>query len=132
MGARLPAPRPAGGLFDALRAIGATLADMARLRGALASVELREEIERRKQLLVLAIGGIVFLHTAFLLLTVAVAALFWDTHRMAALGTMIVLYLAAGAGLFLKLRLDDAAAPEPFAATLHELGEDIRALRESP
>jgi uncharacterized membrane protein YqjE len=102
MGARLPSPPPAGGLFDALRAIGATLADMACVRGALASVELREEIERRKQLLVLAIGGAVFLHTALLLLTVAVAAFFWDTHRMAALGTMIALYLAAGAGLFLS------------------------------
>ena len=132
MGARPPAPTAAGGLLDALRAIGATLADMACLRGALASVELREEIERRKELLVLAIGGAVFLHTAFLLFTVAVAALFWDTHRMAALGTMITLYLAMGAGLFLKLRLDAAAAPGPFAATLHELGEDIRALRESP
>jgi uncharacterized membrane protein YqjE len=51
---------------------------------------------------------------------------------MAALGTMIALYSAAGAGLFLKMRLDAAHAPEPFAATLHELGEDIRALRESP
>ena len=131
MGARLPAPPAPGGLFDALRAIGATLADMARLRGALASVELREEIERRKELLVLAVGGAVFLHTAFLLLTVAIAAYFWDTHRMAALGTMIALYLAAGAGLFLKLRQDAAAAPGPFAATLHELGEDIRALHES-
>jgi len=131
MGARPPAPTAAGGLLDALRAIGATLADMACLRGALASVELREEIERRKELLVLAIGGAVFLHTAFLLLTVAVAALFWDTHRMAALGTMIALYLLIGAGLFLKLRLDAAAAPGPFAATLHELGEDIRALHES-
>jgi len=36
-----------------------------------------------------------------------------------------------GAGLFLKLRQDAAAAPGPFAATLHELGEDIRALHES-
>jgi uncharacterized membrane protein YqjE len=131
MGARLPASPAAGGLFDALRAIGATLADMACLRGALASVELREEIERRKQLLALAIGGALFLHTAFLLLTVAVASLFWDTHRMAALGTMIALYLAIGAGLFLRMRLDAAAAPQPFAATLHELGEDIRALHES-
>lgn len=131
MGARLPAAPATGGLFAALRAIGATLADMARLRGALASVELREEIERRKQLMVLAIGGALFLHTAFLLLAVAVAALFWDTHRMAALGTMIALYFAIGGGLFLKMRLDAAAAPAPFAATLHELGEDIRALHES-
>jgi uncharacterized membrane protein YqjE len=131
MGARLPATPVAGGLFHALRAIGATLADMACLRGALASVELREEIERRKELLVLAIGGALFLHTAFLLLAVAVAALFWDTHRMAALGTMIALYFAIGAGLFLKMRLDAARAPGPFAATLHELGEDIRALHET-
>jgi hypothetical protein len=41
------------------------------------------------------------------------------------------LYFAIGAGLFLKMRLDAARAPGPFAATLHELGEDIRALHET-
>jgi len=121
-----------GGLGDALRAIGGTLADIACVRAALASVELSEEIERRKHQLMLGALGMLFLYTAFLVATFFVAALFWDTHRMAALGTMIALYLLIGAGLFLKLRLDAAAAPGPFAATLHELGEDIRALRESP
>ena len=121
-----------GGLGDALRAIGGTLADIACVRAALASVELSEEVERRKHQLMLGALGMLFLYTAFLVATFFVAALFWDTHRMAALGTMIALYLLIGAGLFLKLRLDAAAAPGPFAATLHELGEDIRALRESP
>jgi hypothetical protein len=40
-------------MIPALRSIGATLADMACVRASLALVELREEIERRGQQLVL-------------------------------------------------------------------------------
>ncbi len=131
MGARLPAPAAPGGLLEALRAIGATLGEIVRVRGALISVELREEIERRKQLLILATAGILLVHTGFLLFTVLVAAFFWDTHRLAAIGAMAFLYLAAGAALFAKMRLDAAAGPAPFAATLEELAQDVRALRRS-
>ena len=129
MGARPTAP---GGLLEALRAIGVTLGDMACVRGALLSIEVREELERRKQLAILATAGTLVLHTGLLLCTALVAAFFWDTHRLAAIATMTLLYVAGGAGLLLKARRDAANAPPPFAATLRELGEDLRALRETP
>jgi uncharacterized membrane protein YqjE len=117
------------GLLSALRAVGGTLNEMLRVRGALLGVELREEIERRRQMLILAALGFAFLHTALLLLTFFVVVLFWDTHRIAAVGAMTVLYLGCGGAVLARLRRDAAASPAPFAATLGELERDLDGLR---
>jgi uncharacterized membrane protein YqjE len=116
-------------LLAALRAVGATLGEMFRVRGALFEVELREEVGRRKRTLLLAALGFAFLHTALLLLSVFVAVVFWDTHRVAAIGGMTVLYLALGAAALIRLRVEAAASPSPFAATLAELDRDLSGLR---
>src|SRR6187549_1089211 len=116
------APR---GLLDALRAMGGTLNEILHTRAALFSVELREELERRKRMLALAALGFAFLHTALLLATLLVTVLFWDTHRIAAIGAMTVLYLGCGAFAVKRLRDEAAASPAPFAATLGELEQDL-------
>ena len=125
---RPPEP-PTRGLFDALRAIGGTLNEVVRVRGALFAIELAEEVERRKRLLVLAAVGAAFLHMALVLLSVLVAAVFWDTHRIAAIATMTIAYLACGTAALLRMRRESAAAPSPFAATLAELDRDLSGLR---
>ena len=132
MGARPGVPAAAGGLLDALRAVGATLGDMACVRASLLSIEVREEILRRKQQLMLSTIALLLLHTGLLLCTALVAAFFWETHRLAAMASMTLLYLAGGTALLFKARHDAALAPAPFSATLHELGEDLRALRGAP
>jgi uncharacterized membrane protein YqjE len=129
MSARPAGSPDSGGLLDALRAIGRTLLEMAGVRGALFAVELREEIQRRKSMLVLAVLAIAFLHMAFLLVTLLVAVMFWDTHRLGAIGAMATLYLACGAIAFIRLRLAATASPAPFAATRRELTEDLAQLR---
>ena len=117
------------GLLDSLRAMGGTLNEIVRVRGALFAVELREELLSRRDMLVLALVGVVFLHMALVLLTLLVVAAFWDTHRMGAIGAMVVLYLACGATAFVRLRVKVASSPAPFAATLGELDQDLAALR---
>jgi uncharacterized membrane protein YqjE len=125
-----PPPAPATrGLLDALRAIGGTLNEVVRVRGALFAVELAEEVERRKRLLVLAAICAVFLHMALVLVSVLVAAVFWDTHRLAALGAMAILYLAFGYAALVRLHDESADSPPPFAATLAELNQDLSGLR---
>jgi uncharacterized membrane protein YqjE len=126
------APPATQGLLSALRAAGATLNELVRVRGALFAVELREEVERRRQMLVLAALGFAFLHTALLLVTLFVAVAFWDSHRIAAVGAMALIYLGCGAAALLRLRRDAAAAPAPFAATLGELERDLGGSRASP
>lgn len=119
----------AGGLLDALRAAGGTLNEIVRIRGALFAVELREEIERRKRMAILTAVGGAFLHMALAVFTLLVVAAFWDTHRIGAIGALAVLYLAFGIAAFIRLRLEVAASPVPFAASRRELDEDLAQLR---
>ena len=123
---------PSGGLLEALRVVAGTLNEMVRVRGALFAVELREEVERRKHMLFLAAVGATCLHMALLVLTFLVAAAFWDTHRIAAIGAMAALYFACGAAAFTRLRFDVAASPAPFAASRSELDRDLREFGPSP
>ena len=118
------------GAFDSLRALGATLFDAAGTRIELALVELREQGEHRKQLVVLAVTGAVFLVMALLLAAFFVVVLFWDTYRLAAIGAVTLLYLAIAAAAFLRLRARAQAMPAPFEATLRELAADRDMLRE--
>ena len=116
------------GLLDALRAIGGTLGEIVHVRGALFAVELREELQSRKDMLVLALIGVVFVHMAFLMLTLLLVVIFWETHRVGAIMAMTALYLVFGATAFIRLR-GKAAASAPFAATLGELDQDLAQLR---
>ena len=115
---------------SALLAAGGRLADIACVRMELAAVELAEEIERRKQQFVLGALGLVFTYTALLLATFLVAAVFWDTHRLAALGALALAHLACGAGALVALRKRVRTAPAPFAATRNEFALDLAAWRE--
>jgi uncharacterized membrane protein YqjE len=117
-----------GGMAGALRALAATLGEALRIRGSLLGVELREELERRRQLLVMAVVAAAFLHMALLVLTAVVAVAFWDTHRMAALSVIGAFYLACGAAALIRLRLTAAASPPAFAASLGELQRDLAQL----
>ena len=118
-----------GGFLDSLRAMGRTAAETLHIRGELFAVELREELARRRMHLLLAAVAFGFLHTALLLATLLVAAAFWDTHRLAALGGMTLLYLACGLGAVLRLRQVIATSPGPFAASLAELDQDLGRVR---
>jgi uncharacterized membrane protein YqjE len=125
-----PPPVPATGVVAALRALGGTLNEVVRVRGALFAVELAEEVERRKHQVLLGAIGAAFLHMALVLISVLVAAVFWDTHRIAALATMAILYMAFGYAALARLRADNAASPPPFAASLAELNQDLAGLRD--
>lgn len=127
-----PRDRAAHGLTDSLRAVGATFAELVHVRGALFGVELREEIERRRQVLVLAALAFTFLNAALLMLTFLVTVVFWDTHRAVAVAIITALYLALSVGTLVRLRTSIAAWPAPFAATLGELGRDFAGLRPPP
>lgn len=120
-----------GGLLDSLRAMGRTAREALHVRGELFAVELREELARRRDHLLLAAVAFAFLHTALLLVTLLVAVAFWDTHRVAALVAMTALYLALGIGAALRLRQAIAAGPKPFAASLAELDQDLGRVRPS-
>jgi uncharacterized membrane protein YqjE len=116
-------------VFASLRALAATLYDAAGTRVELALVELREQGERRRELLVLAFVGGVFLAMGLLLAAFFVVVLFWDTYRIAAIAGVTLLYLGVGAAALLRMRAKARAMPPPFEATLRELAADREMLR---
>lgn len=120
----------AGSVLDGLRTLCATLIDAAGTRAELALVELREQGEHRKALLILAVTGGVFLVMGLLLAAFFVVVLFWDTYRLAAIAGVTLLYLGIAAAAFLLLRAKARAAPRPFEATLRELAADREMLKE--
>jgi uncharacterized membrane protein YqjE len=124
-----PGESPPRGPIEGLRSMGANLAALAHTRVELALLELREEGERRKRMVVLAAVATVFLTLALLLAAFLVVVLLWDTHRVAAIVGVTGLYASVGIVALLRLRAAQAAAPPPFEATMAELRKDVEALR---
>jgi uncharacterized membrane protein YqjE len=112
------------GLFGSLKTLGATLAAILQNRLELLSTDIAEERARLGSILLLSLVALFCLGVGVLLLTLLVVVLFWDTHRLAALGTLTVLFLAAGGwigGLALqRLR----KKPRLFEASIAELAKD--------
>jgi uncharacterized membrane protein YqjE len=119
-----PPPVSRTGPVDSLRALGATVMELVAARAELAMVELREQGESRKEIVVLAAVTGVFLALAMLLVTLFVLAIFWDTHRFAAIAGMALLYLGIAALAYARMRARIALAPAPFEATLREFAAD--------
>jgi uncharacterized membrane protein YqjE len=127
MGAPHAPPRRLG---ESLRALAGTLHEMLRVRGALFAVELAEEVERRKRMLALVAVAVAFLHHALLLVGIFVIVVFWDSHRLLAIGAVTLVYVGVGAAALWRLQQEIARSPPPFAATLSELDQDLAVLRE--
>jgi uncharacterized membrane protein YqjE len=115
---------PAGGPLASLRHLGATLVALAGARAELAVVELREEGERRKDQLVVALAAALFVLLALVCASLLVVVFFWDTHRIAALAAVTAAHAGLGAWAIATLRSMARSAPPPFEATLAELARD--------
>jgi uncharacterized membrane protein YqjE len=123
------APAREPGPLDSLRALGATLVALLGTRAELLVVELREEGERRKEMLLLAGVAGVFLMVGLILAALFVIFIFWEEHRVAASGIVTAVYLGIGAWAVAKLKAKARASPPPFEATLAELAKDLEMLR---
>ena len=115
--------------MDSLRGLAGSFIALVRTRVELAVLELREEGERRKDMVLLAAVAGAFLAMAAMVFAFFVVVVFWDTHRVAAAGAMTALYSAIGLGALWRLSRLRAEAPPPFEATLAELARDVEALR---
>ena len=105
--------------------IGTTLVAMARTRLELAAVEVQEEAQRFLGYIVWALFGAFLGATALLLVALFVIVLFWDTHRLPAIGAMAGLFALGAVLILLKVRGALAAHGPMLPATRAELGRDI-------
>lgn len=112
--------------------IGSNLLAMVRTRLELAAVELQEETQRLFGYLAWALAAAFFAFIAFLLVVLFVLVLFWDSHRLLAVGGMAALFALGSAVAYFKVRGELANRPPIMAATLAELRKDAQAVKGEP
>jgi uncharacterized membrane protein YqjE len=123
-----PVPGPSG-LLGSLRGFADGLLGSVHDRVDLISIELQEEKHRLIQIL-FWVGAIVVMGLlTIVFVSFALVILLWDTARMAAVGGLAGLYLAALVGAIVGFKRYLARQPRPFAATLSELQEDRECIR---
>jgi uncharacterized membrane protein YqjE len=127
-----PAPKAGGGILQSLRNLAATGIALVQTRLDLLVTEIEEERVRLLQLLFWAAGALFAIVIGVLLLVMLVIALFWDSHRIAALAVLATLFLAAGAAMAAGVRARMRDRPRMFSTTLTELGKDRDGLTGPP
>jgi uncharacterized membrane protein YqjE len=120
--------RTAGGLFDSLRALLATLVAMAQTRVELFGTELEEEVRR---VVALVLGGVLVLALASVALVfggLVVIAAYWDTHRVAATAGVAIGFIVLAAVSYLTVRQRTRRRSRLLSSTLDELERDLELL----
>ena len=122
-------PTSSGGFFSSLRRLGATALEMAQVRLELLSTEIEREKRRILQGLAWGAVAIVLLGMGLVLLCGFVILLFWDSYRLAAVGTLAAVFLL-GSALLLRKALQLLHTPAGlFATSAVELRRDSAHLK---
>ena len=112
-------------ILESVGRLGSTLVDMVHTRLELAAVEVEEESQRMLGYLLFGLLSIILFGVAFLLLAFLVIVLFWDTHRIAAVGGMAALFAVAGAIVAMKVKAGFDNKPRLLEHTIAELRKDM-------
>jgi uncharacterized membrane protein YqjE len=116
------------GLFASFRNFAATAVAIARIRLELLANEVAEEKIRLGQLVVFGVVALLGLVIGTIFLAVFITALFWDSHRLIALGGFAALFLGMGAYAAIQFRTRAVAGSGLFSASLAELDKDRQQL----
>lgn len=119
-----------GGLLQSIKHLGRTLLGAAQTRLEIFATEIEEERVRLEQMLLIALGAAFCVVMGVVLCIALIVIYYWDTHRLAAVGILAAVFLAAGAALGLILRDKAKTRPKPFAITRGELAKDRAMLQE--
>ncbi len=111
-------------MLDSLRRLALTLIEVLHTRVDIVATEFEEERERIRELVLYGLMALFFAGFGFLLLTLFLIVLFWDTHRLIAVGGFTMLYLGLGAFAAATLKRRLQTRPRLFATTLAELSKD--------
>jgi uncharacterized membrane protein YqjE len=123
------APPDPAGFVGSLRSLGDGLLASAQDRLDLFAIELQEEKFRLIQTFIWISAALFTAMMAVTFASLTLVYLFWETARLAVLGGLTVLYAGVLAGIIVAFRAYLARQPNPFAATLHEIGEDRACIR---
>jgi uncharacterized membrane protein YqjE len=123
--ASAPAPQPAKpGLLASLRKLGSTLVAILHTRFELFAKEFERERTRVMRLLLVGVIALFFFCLGVITLTLFVIVIFWDTHRLIAIGAVTAVYLGIAVGLALYAKSEAGRGARPFASTIAEFKKD--------
>ncbi|MBB5608399.1 MULTISPECIES: phage holin family protein [unclassified Janthinobacterium] len=109
--------------------VAATIAAIVQTRLALAAVEVEEESLRFLTYLALAMLALLCLFVGLVLLIFMVIVLFWDTHRIAAIGLTAAVFIIAAIATLLGVRSSFRSKPKLLSFTMAELNKDLEGLQ---
>jgi len=115
---------PATGILQSLRNLATTLVALLQNRLELLATDLEEERIRLLQLLFWAAAALFFFALGVLMITVLVVLLVWESHRLAGIVVLAVVFLAIGVGLAIVVRNRMNLRSRLFSASLDELAKD--------
>ena len=119
----------AEGLLGSLKSLSSLVVAIAHNRLNLLSIDLEIARERTVSVLMMVLVALFCLCFGALLLALFVVVIFWDTHRLIALGCVTGLFLLVGSIYLWRVLRALKRMPATFEASLTELAKDFNALK---
>ena len=119
----------AEGLLGSLKSLSSLMVAIAHNRLNLLSTDLEIARERTVSVLMMVLVALFCLCFGALLLALFVVVIFWDTHRLIALGSVTGLFLLIGGIYLWRVLRALKRMPATFEASLTELAKDFNALK---
>ncbi len=115
-------------IAESISRLAATFVAIIHNRLELAAVEVEEELLRIFSSLLLSLVALFCLGMALSLAVLLLVVLFWDTHRIGVLITLMVVFSGSGLMIGLGVRKGYRHKPRLLADSLAELKKDINNL----
>ena len=119
----------AEGLLGSLRSLSGLVVAIAHNRLNLLSTDLEIAREQTVSVLIMVLVALFCLCFGALLLALFIVVIFWDTHRLLALGSVTGLFLLVGGVYLLRVIRALKRMPATFEASLTELAKDYKHLK---
>ena len=117
-------PGRAESLLDSLRNLARTFLAIVQTRLEIFASEIDEQRALLARIAVLAAIAAFCLGLAVILIVLFIAVLFWDTHRLLAIGALAGVFFAGGIAACVMLWATIVRRPKLLSATLAELRKD--------
>lgn len=117
-------------ITESVARLAATLLAMARTRVELIATEIEEESLRYFSCLIGSLAALFCAGMATVLGVLLVVVLYWETHRVGVLLTLIALFALAAMMLGLRVRNQYRGKPKLLAHTMMELSQDADLLQQ--
>lgn len=119
----------AEGLLGSLKSMTALAVAIAHNRLNLLSTDLEVAREKTVSVLIMVLVALFCICFGALLLALFIVVIFWDTHRLIALGGVAGLFVLIGVVCLLRVIKSLKAMPATFEASLAELAKDYKQLK---